>query len=96
MRALLAEQLLNYQNIRKIDLNNSVPSAIIFNPIPVGFVFPSEQKAIKFGDYSNTKLPDDINKLAFYSIGQLAELIKTKQITSTELTRFFLERLNSR
>jgi Asp-tRNA(Asn)/Glu-tRNA(Gln) amidotransferase A subunit family amidase len=39
------------------------------------------------------KLPGDINELAFYSIGELAELIRTKQITSTELTKFFLNRL---
>ncbi len=93
MQTSLDDQLVNYQNIRKIDLNNSVPPAIIFNPIPVGFDFPKEQKPIQFSDYSYIKLPTDINELAFYSIGELAELIRTKQITSTELTKFFLERL---
>jgi len=38
-------------------------------------------------------MPDDPNKLAFYSIGELAELIKTRQITATELTKIFLARL---
>ena len=89
----LDSQLVNYKHLREIDLKNSVPPAILFNPIPVGFEFPKEQKQIKFSDYSNTKLPQDINDLAFYSIGELAELIKTKQITSTKLTKFFLERL---
>jgi Asp-tRNA(Asn)/Glu-tRNA(Gln) amidotransferase A subunit family amidase len=93
MITLLDEQLENYQNIRKVDLANSVPPAILFNPIPVGFEFPEEQKTIEFSNYSNTILPNDINELAFYSIGQLAELVKTKQITSVELTSFFLERL---
>lgn len=89
----LDEQLKNYENIRKIELANSVPPAIIFNPIPVGFVFPSNQKEIKFSDYSYVKLPANKNDLAFYTIGELAELIKTKQITSTELTKFFIDRL---
>ena len=93
MQTSLDDQLVNYQNIRKFYLNNSVPPAIIFNPIPVGFDFPKEQKPIKFSNYSYVKLPTDINDLAFYSIGELAELIRTKQITSTELTKFFLERL---
>jgi Asp-tRNA(Asn)/Glu-tRNA(Gln) amidotransferase A subunit family amidase len=93
MQTSLDDQLVNFQNIRKIDLTNSVPSAIIFNPIPVGFDFPKEQKPIKFSNYSYVKLPGDINELAFYSIGELAELIRTKQITSTELTKFFLNRL---
>lgn len=89
----LDEQLKNYENIRKVELANSVPPAIIFNPIPVGFVFPKEQQAIKFSDYSYFKMPSDKNDLAFYTIGELAELIKTKQITSTELTKFFIDRL---
>ncbi|HSW54723.1 MAG TPA: amidase [Ignavibacteriaceae bacterium] len=93
LQASLDEQLTNYNNIRKIKIENSVPPAILFNPIPVGFEFPKDQKPIKFSDYSYTKLPKDINDLAFYSIGELAELIKTKQITSTQLTKFFLERL---
>ena len=93
MQTSLDDQLINYQNIRKIDLNNSVPPAIIFNPIPVGFDFPKEQKPIQFSDYSYIKLPTDIYELAFYSIGELAELVRTKQITSTELTKFFLGRL---
>jgi Asp-tRNA(Asn)/Glu-tRNA(Gln) amidotransferase A subunit family amidase len=93
MQTSLDQQLTNYENIQKVELANSVPPAILFNPIPVGFEFPKAQNPVKFSDYSYTKLPEDINDLAFYSIGELAELIKTKQITSTELTKFFLERL---
>ena len=89
----LDSQLVNYEHLRQINLKNSVPPAILFNPIPVGFAFPKEQKPIIFSDYSKTKLPQDINNLAFYSIGELAELIRAKQITSTKLTKFFLERL---
>ena len=93
MKTSLDDQLVNYQNIRNVDLPNNVPPAIFFNPIPVGFDFPKDQKPIKFSDYSYVKLPTNINDLAFYSIGELAELIRTKQITSTELTKFFLDRL---
>lgn len=93
MQTVLDEQLVSYQNIREIELANSVPPAILFNPIPVGFEFPKEQKEIKFSSYSNAILPSDRSDLAFYTIGELAELIRTKQITSTELTKFFLERL---
>jgi Asp-tRNA(Asn)/Glu-tRNA(Gln) amidotransferase A subunit family amidase len=93
MQSSLDSQLTNYENIRKVELFNSTPPSILFNPIPVGFEFPKEQRQIQFSNYSGTKLPEDINELAFYSIGQLAELIRTQQITSTELTKFFLERL---
>jgi Asp-tRNA(Asn)/Glu-tRNA(Gln) amidotransferase A subunit family amidase len=93
MLSSLDSQFVNYKNIQKIDLNNSTPPAILFNPIAVGFEFPKEQIPVKFSDYSSVKLPADINDLAFYTIGELAELLRTRQITSMELTKFFLERL---
>ncbi|MCU0343307.1 MAG: amidase [Ignavibacterium sp.] len=93
MLGYLEEQKGNYEKIRNIELNNSVMPSILFNPIPVGFTFPQVSAEVKFSDYSNTKIPVNRDELAFYTIGQLAELIRTKQITSTELTRFFIERL---
>ena len=93
MLSSLDSQFVNYKHIREKNLNNNVPPAILFNPIPIGFDFPTGQSQIQYSDYSDTKLPIDINEISFYSVGELAELIKTKQITSTELTKFFLERL---
>jgi Asp-tRNA(Asn)/Glu-tRNA(Gln) amidotransferase A subunit family amidase len=89
----LNDQLRSYEKIRKYPLNNNVTPALEFNPIPVRFHFPEEQLPIDFSPYAGIKLPRDRNELAFYSIGELAALIKTKQITSVELTRIFLERL---
>lgn len=89
----LNEQLENYQNIWKLNLANSIPPAISFNPIPVGFKFNKKQFPLKFSNYSYAKLPTNMDDLAYYSIGELANLIKTKQITSTQLTRFFIDRL---
>ncbi len=93
MQDALNDQLGNYENIRKIHLDNSVSPAMLFNPIPVGFKFEQKQKPIKFGDYSYVKMPSKIEDLTFYSIGELARLIKTKKISSTQLTKFYLERL---
>ena len=89
----LNDQLNNYENIRKVHLDNSIPPAILFNPIPVGFKFDQKQKPLKFGNYSYVKMPKNIEDITFYSIGELAQLIKTKKITSTQLTKFYLERL---
>ncbi len=89
----LNEQLENYQNIWKVNLANDIPPAISFNPIPVGFKFEKNQIPIKFSNYSYAKIPANMDDLAYYSIGELAHLIKTKQITSTQLTKLFLERL---
>ncbi len=93
MLELLNEQLENYKNIHNVKLENNVPPSVTFNPIPVDFQFNTKQEILSFCDYSDTKLPVNLNDLAYYSIGELAHLIKTKQITSTELTKFFIERL---
>jgi len=85
--------LKSYDIIHKTKLKNSIPPAILFNPFPIGYVNTSKQEELKFDDYSKTKMPKDIDDLAYYSIGQLAYLIKTRKITSTELTKFYLERL---
>jgi Asp-tRNA(Asn)/Glu-tRNA(Gln) amidotransferase A subunit family amidase len=93
MLIALEEQKENYKRIREISLNNSVMPSLLFNPIPAGFNFPRHSEPVRFSDYSQTKLPDNMDDLAFYTIGQLAELIKTKQISSAELTGFFIGRL---
>ena len=93
MLGYLEEQKGNYNNIREVKIDNSVMPSVLFNPIPVGFEFSKEQLPLKYSDYSKTKLPSDKNEIAFYTIGQLAELIRTKQITSVELTNFFIDRL---
>jgi len=89
----LIEYRSGYKSNWNVELKNSVTPSLLFNPLPSGFEFNKEQKPLVFSDYSNTKLPDDIEKLAYYSIGELAELIRTKQISSFALTEFFLFRL---
>ena len=89
----LKEQGDTFEALRKFPLSSEVPPAILFNPIPVGMKFEHERKGFKMSGPGKVKLPDDLNELAFYSIGQLAELIKTRQMTSERLTYFYLERL---
>jgi Asp-tRNA(Asn)/Glu-tRNA(Gln) amidotransferase A subunit family amidase len=93
MQDALNEQLNNFLEIHKVNLNNNVMPSLIFNPIPVGFVFPNNQKPVKFENYSGTKLPDNLEDLAYFTIGQLAHLIRTKKISSTQLTKFYIDRL---
>ena len=83
----------NFEEIRKIELKNEVYPALLFNPLPVGFEFEKGQSTFKASDLKSITMPTDKNELAFYNVRQLAELIKTKRISSIELTKFYLERL---
>jgi Asp-tRNA(Asn)/Glu-tRNA(Gln) amidotransferase A subunit family amidase len=93
MLAKLNDTRKNFEDNRKVELKNEVSPALIFNPLPVGFEFDKGASSFKASDLKAIKVPADKNELAFYSVRQLAELIRTKQISSVELTTFFLERL---
>lgn len=53
----------------------------------------SIKKSTKIKYDKKIKLPENKNELAFYSIHQLGSLLRNRSITSSELTRFFLDRL---
>ena len=91
----LKDQLDNYEVMRRFPLSNGVPPAIQFNPLPVGFKFATERRKFKASSAGKVKLPANPDDLAFYSVGELAALIKSRQLTSEKLTRFYLERLKT-
>ena len=83
----------DFESIRKIPLDNSVAPALYFNPLPVGFEFEKNYLPFKASQIGLGNMPANRDDLAYYSVRELAELLRTKKITSVELTRFFLERL---
>ncbi|MBD2702987.1 amidase [Spirosoma sp. BT702] len=85
----------NYEALRKIELSNDVAPALYFNPLPAGFVMPTGPSSFKASASEKVMLPKNRDELAFYTVGQLGQLIRTKQISSVELTQFFLNRLKT-
>ncbi len=92
MRSGLADQRTNYENIRKVPLANSVAPSLEFDPRPEGFTPPTSNRVVT-SHPTHIRRPKDLNDLAFASVGELAELIRTRQVTSVELTRMYLDRL---
>lgn len=83
----------NYAELRKLDMPNSVVPSLNFNPLPVGYQFPDKENGFKFIRAPKTKFSGNKDELAFSTIPQLAELIRSKQISSVELTQYFIGRL---
>lgn len=82
-----------YEKMHTHDLHNDDPYALMFNPALPGMDRIAKQVPVSWHLPEQTVLPANRNDLAFYSILQLASLLKNKKITSVELTRFFLDRL---
>jgi len=89
----LASNLESYQNLRNVPLDNATPPSLVFNPLPLGFEPTAGKTKLVTNPPVNTRVPDNLEELAFYSVRDLAELIRTKKVTSTQLTTMYLERL---
>ena len=82
-----------YKKMHNAKLDNSVPMSLWQSPMLPGMHFSKKQEPIVWTLPAGVSLPVNRQDLAFYSIPQLASLIKSKKISSVELTRFFIDRL---
>jgi Asp-tRNA(Asn)/Glu-tRNA(Gln) amidotransferase A subunit family amidase len=89
----LIDNLKCYLALRKVDIPNSIPPAMEFNPIPVGLKIEKESRQFAASKARKLERPVNLEELAFWSVRDLAELIRTKKVSSTELTKMYLERL---
>lgn len=79
--------------IRETELVNSISPKLIFDPRPLNFEINTVQEDINWEIPNDILLPENKEELAFYSISELASLIKNKKISSTELTTLYINRL---
>jgi Asp-tRNA(Asn)/Glu-tRNA(Gln) amidotransferase A subunit family amidase len=81
--------------IRTMKIPNGVAPAFVFDPVPGGMVLETERRPMRM-----SAAPDVValasegpEGLAFASVRELAELVKTRKVTSVALTRMYLGRL---
>lgn len=82
-----------YFKIHETVIPNQVPPALTFNPIPVGFKPKNQQSTLKLNPMQQVTLPKNRAELCFYTVRELGELLRTRKITSVELTQLYLKRL---
>lgn len=81
-----------YAAIRAVPLPNSALPALVFQPIPPAT--PVANRRPRFDRVpAPVARPADLEALAFWPISRLAALIRSRAVTSVELTRLFLDRL---
>ena len=83
----------HYTDLRKIEINNSIPPALSFSPILPGMKFDKKRASFSLSKLPKIETPENIEDVAFYPVTALAQLIRTRQITSTQLTKMYLDRL---
>ena len=91
------------ETIRSLKMPNSVAPAFVFDPVPAGMKIETEPQAVR-GTARMSVAPDvsrlvsagvsvDSDDLAFASVRELAEMVKTRRVTSVALTKMYLARL---
>lgn len=83
-----------YRNLHTQLAVNAIPYPFAFRPTPAGMALPKAGAKITISTPANVVMPTNKEDLAFYTVSQLASLIKQKKISSVALTRYFLDRLH--
>ncbi len=86
------ENLAAFRELRKVAVPNSVPPALRFDPLPPGAEMPHGPSGVSLGPGTATR-PGSDGELAFASAADLARLMAARQVSSVELTRLYLDRL---
>jgi Asp-tRNA(Asn)/Glu-tRNA(Gln) amidotransferase A subunit family amidase len=80
------------RKLRGVKLANSVPFPLVFNPAPA--MLPGEKAGtVDVSDKETPKKPDSDEDLAFLPVSKLAGLLRTRKLSSVELTKLYLARL---
>ncbi len=100
------EQRASVVAIRKLHLQNAVAPAFVFDPVPGGMVLNTTKQPMRMSAIpaaSQMSLIADTRKdalrvggeeaIAFATVRELAELLRTRRVTSMELTKLYLARL---
>jgi len=88
----LNQQRDGYAAIRKLHIPNGVPPAYIFDPLPPGAKVNTEKHDPIYSTAVAT-LPRNLDDLAFATIPELADLVRTKKVSSMDLTQMCIARL---
>ena len=84
-----------FEEMRQVEIGYDVPPALIFQPKPVvqesGLTVRRNSRPI---EWTPPQLPTDEEDLAFLPVSELAALLRARQISSVELTKMYLGRLD--
>src|SRR5215472_8236252 len=96
---MMLEDLNSYSEgfdaIYGLHIKNEVAPAVIFDPVLPGTKFETERRPLKISAAPNIGgvVPKNLEDVAFYSVRQLAELVRTRKVSSVALTEMYITRL---
>ncbi len=86
--------LQRFEEMRKVEVGYDVPPALLFNAAPTMQQGDAPDRSLVQASANVVNKPADDEAIAFLSVNELAALIRTKQVSSVELTKLYLDRLH--
>lgn len=93
MSQLLNTRLAHYDALRSVSLPNDIGMALQFQPDVTVDVSTDVPRTYAMSPQDAVTRPDNLEDVAFYPITKLAQLLRTRQVTSVELTEMYIARL---
>lgn len=89
----LSQRRNSYARLRAIPLPNSVMPSLFFEPLPPKVAVANRPPRFAAAR-RDIKRPANLEDVAYWSLPELAALVRTRQVSSVELTRMYLGRLH--
>lgn len=86
--------LTGYEDLRAIHIPNDVSPPFHFSSIVPGITVNKTKQPFRLSNPPAVKRPANLEEVAFWPLRNLGELVRTRQVTSTELTKMYLARLH--
>jgi Asp-tRNA(Asn)/Glu-tRNA(Gln) amidotransferase A subunit family amidase len=87
------QNLTRYDELRRIHIDPNLSPPLYYSPLVPGTRLDRVQRPFRASVAAGVRRPADLEAAAFWPVAHLAQLLKTRQVTSTELTRMYLDRL---
>jgi Asp-tRNA(Asn)/Glu-tRNA(Gln) amidotransferase A subunit family amidase len=80
-------------DLHALQLDNGVAPPLYFNPVLPGMAIDRSSRPLRRSKSPGGRRPASSEEIAYLPVTDLAELIRTRQVTALELTRIYLDRL---
>ena len=87
------QSLARYEELRKTPIPNDVAPPFYFSPLVPGMTVNRARLPVRFTT-PKVRRPANLEDAAFWPITHLSQLLRTRQVTSLELTEMYLARLH--
>jgi Asp-tRNA(Asn)/Glu-tRNA(Gln) amidotransferase A subunit family amidase len=87
------QNLERYEKLREVDIPDDVGPPFHFSALVPGMTVDRTRRPFRPSAVRGLKRPANLEDVAFWPVRHLAELVRTKQVSSVELTQMYLARL---